>query len=76
MDPQVGVDSPSATLNRHIYNGLVKIDENREVVGDLAESFEMVDDKTYKFKLREGVKFHNGEEPVSYTHLDVYKRQF
>ena len=62
MDPQVGVDSPSATLNRHIYNGLVKIDENREVVGDLAESFEMVDDKTYKFKLREGVKFHNGEE--------------
>ena len=31
MDPQVGVDSPSATLNRHIYNGLVKIDENREV---------------------------------------------
>ena len=53
MDPQVGVDSPSATLNRHIYNGLVKIDENREVVGDLAESFEMVDDKTYKFKLRE-----------------------
>ena len=21
MDPQVGVDSPSATLNRHIYNG-------------------------------------------------------
>ncbi len=29
---------------------------------DLAESFEMVDDKNYKFKLREGVKFHNGEE--------------
>ena len=25
MDPQVGVDSPSATLNFHIYNGLIKI---------------------------------------------------
>ena len=33
-----------------------------ETAGDLAESFEMVDDKNYKFKLREGVKFHNGEE--------------
>ena len=30
MDPQVGVDSPSATLNFHIYNGLIKIDDNRE----------------------------------------------
>ena len=62
MDPAAGVDSPSAILNKHIYNGLTKIDENKEVVGDLAESFEMVDDVTYKFKLREGVKFHNGEE--------------
>ena len=62
MDPQVGVDSPSATLNFHIYNGLIKIDDNREPVGDLAESFEIVDDTKYKFKLRKGVKFHNGDE--------------
>ena len=62
MDPQVGVDSPSATLNSHIYNGLIKIDDNREPVGDLAESFEIVDDTKYKFKLRKGVKFHNGDE--------------
>ena len=38
----MGVDSPSATLNYHIYNGLIKIDDNREPVGDLAESFGMV----------------------------------
>ena len=25
MDPQEGVDSPSGTLNGHIYNGLIKI---------------------------------------------------
>ncbi len=56
------MDSPSATLNFHIYNGLIKIDDNREPVGDLAESFEIVDDTKYKFKLREGVKFHNGDE--------------
>lgn len=62
MDPAAGVDSPSALLNKHIYNGLVKIDENKQVVSDLAESFEMVDDVTYKFRLKEGVLFHNGEE--------------
>lgn len=62
MDPATGVDSPSALLSRHVYNGLVQIDENKQVVGDLAESFEMVDDVTYRFKLKEGVMFHNGEE--------------
>lgn len=62
MDPATGVDSPSAILNKHVYNGLTKIDENKKVVGDLAESFEMVDDVTYRFKLKEGVMFHNGEE--------------
>lgn len=62
MDPATGVDAPSALLSRHVYNGLVRIDENKQVVGDLAESFELVDDVTYRFKLKEGVKFHNGEE--------------
>ncbi|HAC27058.1 MAG TPA: nickel/dipeptide/oligopeptide ABC transporter substrate-binding protein, partial [Marinobacter hydrocarbonoclasticus] len=28
----------------------------------LAESWERVDDKTMRFKLREGVKFHSGNE--------------
>lgn len=62
MDPATGVDSPSALLNKHVYNGLTKIDNDKQVVGDLAETFEMVDDLTYHFKLKEGVKFHNGEE--------------
>lgn len=62
MDPATGVDAPSAILSKHVYNGLTKIDEDKQVVGDLAESFEMVDDVTYRFKLKEGIKFHNGEE--------------
>ena len=28
------------------------------------------------FKLLFGVEFHDRQEPVSYTHLDVYKRQY
>lgn len=48
-----------------LYNNLVRlnlIDGLRTVVPDLAESWEVSDDGlTYTFKLREGVKFHNGE---------------
>ena len=49
-----------------MYNGLVKINENLEFEPDLAESWEVNDDATeWTFKLKEGVKFHNGEEMTS-----------
>ena len=36
---------------------------------DVAQSWSSTPDGlTYTFKLRKGVKFHNGREPVSYTH--------
>ena len=48
------------TLN-NLYEGLVRIDENGMVQPGLAESWTISPDNlTYSFKLREGVKFHNG----------------
>ena len=44
------------------YNGLVNIDSNRNVVPDLAESWEQPDAQTYIFNLRQGVKFHDGTD--------------
>lgn len=35
------------------------------LVPSLAESWRQIDDVTWEFKLREGVKFHNGDELVS-----------
>ncbi|CAN5640872.1 ABC transporter substrate-binding protein [soil metagenome] len=47
----------------HIWDGLVYSDpESGEYVPHLAESWEVIDDVTIEFQLRQGVMFHNGEE--------------
>src|SRR5438045_6838433 len=45
-----------------IFESLGRIDRNGEIKPNLAESWKISDDgKEYVFKLRSGVKFHNGE---------------
>jgi len=53
-------------VNMHIHvmthNTLVDYDEaNAEIVSDLAREFNLIDDRTYEFKLVEGAVFTNGE---------------
>ncbi|HHW32287.1 MAG TPA: ABC transporter substrate-binding protein [Clostridiaceae bacterium] len=48
------------TLGYNCYESLLHINENMQYEMDLAESYEHPDDLTYIFKLRKGVKFHNG----------------
>lgn len=52
------------------YNLLVRHDPDNygEVIGDLAESWEWLDDTTIEFRLHEGVRFHSG---VEFTSADV-----
>lgn len=68
FDPQ-----PQTNLmDRMIFSGLVGYDsDKREVVPQLAESWKMIDNLTYEFRLRKDVKFHNGQpfdaDDVVYT---------
>ncbi len=62
LDPHGSNDQPSSRVNRQIYDTLVEMNENMEIVPGLAESWEQIDDTTWKFKLLEGIKFHNGEK--------------
>ena len=45
-----------------IFNGLTKVNDQGEIVGDLAEDFAISEDGlTYTFYLRDGVRWHDGE---------------
>ena len=49
-------------MNKLTHNSLFMLTESMEVVPDLVESYEAISDTEWKFKLIEGVKFHNGAE--------------
>ncbi len=53
-------------ITNHVYEGLYTLDENRRPIPMLAEGHVVSrDGLTYTFKLRQGVKFHNGKEMSS-----------
>ena len=63
MDPTQTIDTWSDTVFTNIYETLMQVNEKGEIVPKLAESYEASEDGlTYTFKLKKGVKFHNGEE--------------
>jgi peptide/nickel transport system substrate-binding protein len=65
LDPRVGTDAQSEHLHALIYDGLVARDEQMNIVPDLAERWESPDPLTYVFRLRRGVKFHDGRALTS-----------
>jgi peptide/nickel transport system substrate-binding protein len=59
MDPQAGEELSSNIMYYHVYDPLVRRDADLQFGPGLAESWEIKDDITWVFKLRDGVKFHN-----------------
>jgi peptide/nickel transport system substrate-binding protein len=47
---------------RALYNALFAVDINAKVSGELVDTWETPDPKTYVFHLRKGVKFHDGTD--------------
>ncbi len=63
LDPGVVQDVDTADLLGNVYEGLVAYDEHNQIQNRLAESYRMENGgRTYVFKIRKGVKFHNGRE--------------
>ncbi len=68
MDPHFHNLSPNNNVMEHLYDTLVNKDGNYRLRPGLAESWRNVDDLTWEFRLRKGVRFHDGTE---FTAADV-----
>ena len=61
LDPHNTTDSQSDQAILMIYNTLIRFDGDMQIVGDLAERWEVADDgRTWTFHLRDDVRFHDG----------------
>ena len=66
LDAHWTTASITEMLTNHIYEGLYSLDGNNRPIPMLAESHTVSKDGlVYTFKLRQGVKFHNGKEMTS-----------
>ena len=71
--PVLASDSASGDINGLIYNGLVRYDRDINLIGELAEKWEISEDKlTIRFFLKKDVKWHDGKpftsKDVEYTY--------
>lgn len=60
IDPHYHNLGPNNAIARHIFESLVDTNENQQLGPGLAVSWKPINDTTWEFKLRQGVKFHDG----------------
>ena len=62
LDPHKMVAAGTKEIFFNVFEGLVKPDSDGNIVPAVAESVEVSEDKlSYTFKLRKGIKFHDGK---------------
>ncbi|GAA3349101.1 ABC transporter substrate-binding protein [Lysinibacillus sp. FSL M8-0216] len=63
LDPHKATASISYQMIMNLFEGLMAPETNGSLKEGLAESYEVSEDGlTYTFKIRQGVKFHNGDD--------------
>jgi peptide/nickel transport system substrate-binding protein len=62
IDPHFTASAVSAEALKHVFDTVVKSGDDLQLEPGLAESWKAIDDTTWEFKLRKGVKFHDGSD--------------
>lgn len=68
LDPNTMYDIPTHSFNANIYEALVDRDKNLNLIPCLATEWKNIDPTTWRFNLRQNVKFHDG---TPFTAKDV-----
>ena len=68
IDPHFHNLTPNNNVANHIFEALVAKDARGQLRPALAESWRAIDDLTWEFRLRKGVRFHDGSD---FTAADV-----
>src|SRR5437879_3507638 len=74
MDPAQGPDSNSAQAMGMIYSGLVRLDQQQNVLADQATWTISADRKTYTFTLKPGLTFSDGTPLDAQTYVYTLTR--
>jgi peptide/nickel transport system substrate-binding protein len=74
MDPHFHNLGPNNGIAQHFFDRLVHMDERQRPTPGLAESWRATDDNTWEFKLRRGVKFHDGSDFTAADVVATFKR--
>jgi len=61
LDPAMHRSRTVESVIRNMFDGLVTRDAKMRVVPEIAESWRRLDDLTWEFTIRDGVRFHNGD---------------
>ena len=68
LDPHYHNVTPNNNVGAHIFGYLVMRNEKSQLIPGLATEWKAIDATTWEFKLRRGVKFHDGSD---FTAADV-----
>jgi peptide/nickel transport system substrate-binding protein len=61
MDFQIACDMVTWSVLKMVHDPLLYMDDNHQIKPSLATTWRQINPTTWQFKLRQGVKFHDGE---------------
>jgi len=74
LDPHASNTAPVLGFLNNVYEGLVRRNKSMAIEPSLATSWEALGEDGWRFTIREGVSFHNGEELTADDVLFSYER--
>ena len=74
IDPHFHQLAPNNMVASYTFDKLVHMDEHQHPIAGLATEWKALDDTTWEFKLRRGVKFHDGAEFTAADVLATFRR--